>query len=226
MNQSGDFLGSVALVLSDDRTICVLLDQWFEPAGWRFDCIAPDDDLSRHADGLALVIIDRAVDAMVRTEFVAKIRAMPGPIAGTPLLLLCDPDSPAQAGVAGRIERPLQRDDVAEAMEIWAGPLEDHLFRTPSNPLYRLVRLAGRTSAGRLFASFADHAESALASLDRGEDVKRTAHNIAGLAGTMGFADVSRLWSAIERDESADLEEARIATRAVLEDVRILTSAY
>ncbi|MET0361707.1 MAG: hypothetical protein ABW048_08160, partial [Sphingobium sp.] len=105
-------------------------------------------------------------------------------------------------------------------MERWAGPLAEHDLRDLSSPHYRLIRLAGRDGAERLLRGFVQHVEAALTGLDGDEPVTTMAHQVAGLAGTLGYGELSALWSAVERGEAPDTGPARTATLAVLDALR------
>ncbi|HEX7820432.1 MAG TPA: hypothetical protein VF463_07415 [Sphingobium sp.] len=211
------------MILHREDGLCGFWRRWLEPLGWTCDCRGAGDDFMLAADDCpALIMMDAALEAKLRTAFLSTLRAMPGPVAGTPVLLLADADAPGQNGAQGRIGLPLRREHALGVIEHWAGPLEDHIFRDLSSPHYRLVRLAGRTSADRLLLSFANHVEAALGRLDGTQDIARAAHDIAGLAGTLGYGELSRLWSAVERGESVDPAEARTATHAVLDTLKHL----
>lgn len=214
------------LILHADTALCVFFRQWLEPLGWTVDCRNLEDDfaLTEGDQPPALILMDADIGADRRATFVTGLRALPGPVAGTPLLLIAAPGEPGQTGIAGRIATPLRQDEATVAIERWAGPVADHGFRDLSAPHYRMVRLAGRESADRLLRSFADQVEAALMQMDEGGDIRRAAHNIAGLAGTLGYGDLSRLWSGVERagHGDADPAAARTATRAVIDELNRL----
>ncbi|MCE7796648.1 Hpt domain-containing protein [Sphingobium sufflavum] len=217
--------GSHAILLLADDILKAQFRQWLEPHGWVCDFRDTDEELRLSPDDApAIVLMDAAIDGDRLAGHLAAIRATAGPAAGTPVLLLAPPGHAGVKGVSGRIDTPPDRERAIALIAHWTGPLDDHGFRDLSAPHYRLVRLAGQESAARLLLSFAGHAEAALARMDAGEDVKRAAHDLAGLAGTLGFGALSAAWSAIERDESDDPDAARAATRATIQSLKYLFS--
>ncbi|CAN5178130.1 hypothetical protein BH10PSE13_BH10PSE13_15230 [soil metagenome] len=218
------------LLLGSDAILRAAIEDWLAPIGWI--CVASaspdalfdaDADAPSHAHARipALALLDgRDVDAAGGARWIAAVRALPGIGAGTPVLLLADAAAPSCAGVVGRIDLPLDRVVARPTLEQWAGPLADHGFRDGGNPHYRLVRLAGRVQADDLISGFADHLEDALARAGRGESLRPIAHRIAGLAGLIGFGELTPLWSALDHDPSADPTAALDASRTILGGIR------
>jgi len=201
------------------------IDDWLAPLGWIAANAARPDAISGLQFGdrtPALVLLDGRMAAGEEkgARWIAAVRALSGLAAGTPILLMADGAAPMCAGVAGRIDLPLDPVAARPVLEQWAGPLADHGFRDVGNPHYRLIRLAGRAQADALVKGFAEHLEDALACAGRGDPLGGIAHRIAGLSGLVGFGELTPLWSLLDRDESADPASALHASRAVLEAIR------
>jgi hypothetical protein len=155
--------------------------------------------------------------AGVIASTIGKIRDLPGFAAGAPALLYAEADFEPVGGVSDRIDPPLSEAGLVAAIENWAGPIRDHAYRHEDNPPYRMVRLAGRERASALFSGFGRSLSEALEALDEGQNITRIAHNIAGMAGTMGFAALSKQWSLVDHGDMTALPAARVAAERVLQ---------
>lgn len=223
MKQMDRLLSSTAIILYENNILCGICCQWLEPLGWTCECRALTNDLVLAPDDCpSLILIDGGIAFEKRVKFLSSLRAMPGLLAGTPVFLATKEGIAGQNGITGQIKLPLRSEQAAEVVEQWVGALGDHGFRNLSSPHYRLVRLVGRTSADQLLQRFADHIETTLSRIDGNENIQQAAHDIAGLAGTLGFGELSALWSAIDRDEMPDFAATQSATQAVLDDLKRL----
>ncbi|MBN8831780.1 MAG: hypothetical protein J0G94_14435 [Sphingomonadales bacterium] len=205
-------------MLGSAKSLQGQLKAWLEPHGWA--CIAADDvtDPAIAAEGMiALFLLDSADPSYA--GHVLRIRAAPLPLGATPILLVRDAPAPPE-GVSAIVPAPLDRASTLAVIEQWAGPLRDHGFRSPDNPAYRLVRLGGRAVADRLLARFAEQLTEALAWLDAPDPESRLPHQIAGVAGMIGFERLSAHWRAIDAGDAADPEAARAHTQAVIARIR------
>lgn len=207
---------SVAFLLGTGAEATADIAQWLEPQGWCCIAIAAPEAID--AESLPAVAI--LGDGAPADAWIAAIRALPGLAAGTPVLALGAPDRAVASGARGRIDWPLYPAQAQAVLEQWAGPIAGHGFRDPDSPLYRLVRLAGREQAESMVRRFADTLEDALALAARGEPIRPVAHRVAGLAGLVGFGELTPLWSTLDRPESADPAPVVAATEAVLARIR------
>lgn len=219
MSEAYGFDNDRIVMISDDGGQCTVLQLWLNCFGWRSEVCHSVAISSVSTSSPALFIIDDSVADAERTRLIATLRAPGCASAGTPILLLCDPDMADQPGTSGRIVLPLVQSDALAVIENWTGPLGRHDFRALDNPHYRLVRLAGWTLASRLLVNFVHHLGEALGVLGAGQDVRRTAHVVAGLAGPLGFAKLSETWAAIERGESGDIDGAIAASDEVMAQI-------
>lgn len=212
---------SLFLLLGGDAILRASVDDWLGRAGWTGATIDHQDDLVGTPVPALALLDGRRIDAPAEAaRWIAAVRALPGVAAGTPVMLVADAHAPSCAGIAGRIDLPLDPATARPVVEQWCGPIADHGFRDAANPHYRLVRLAGRVQADALMRGFADHLANTIADAERGEPLGPAAHRIAGLAGLVGFGELTPLWSALDRDESADPAAALAASRTVLDTIR------
>jgi hypothetical protein len=199
------------------------LATWLEPHGWR--CIVAqdiDDPTIARTGSIALFLLD-GTDPSHAAQ-VKRIRAAQLPLGATPILLVSDVPALPE-GVSAILAAQFERSATLATIEQWAGPLDDHGFRSLDNPAYRLVRLGGRAVADRLLDRFADQLTQALAWLDAPDSASGLPHQIAGLAGMVGFDRLSAQWRAIDAGESPDLNVARALTAEVITLIRRTASA-
>lgn len=215
---------SRAILRSEDPIVLDLIPDWLVPLGWSCDRIDAEFNPLPLAEAAAFLLLDTRVATVEGRNWVTAVRNLPPPGSSLPILLIADPGAPDVLGCSGRIDLPLHRESALARIAQWTGPLDDHGFRDLHSPRYRLVRLAGQTVADRLMLSFAGQLDAALGQLDQGQDMGKIAHQIAGMAGAMGYAELSRTWAMIERGESADMATARAETMAVSKTVRRLAA--
>ncbi|QUT04888.1 Hpt domain-containing protein [Sphingobium phenoxybenzoativorans] len=211
---------SALTVLSRDDALQQWITGVLAPFGW--SCLQASDieAAAAHAkDGAAIILLDGAAGAKTIAAAITEIRALPGFAAGIPAILYAEADFEPVGGMNDRIDPPLDQARFMAMLENWSGPVSDHPFRDAENPQYRMVRLAGRERAASLFAGFARSLTEALNALDEGQNIGRIAHNIAGMAGTMGFAALSKQWSTVDHGDLTALPAAHEAARKVLESL-------
>jgi len=204
-----------------NKALKSLLDDWLPEHGWRGLSCADPAELEAMADAQpALIIIDERSTRPAWRDWVARLRTLDGPLASTPILLVAEDEGLVGHGISGVLPLPLVREAALAIIENWAGALDDHDFRTLDNPHYRLVRLGGRDVANGLIARFAEQLEQARAWLDMPEQEPRLPHQIAGLAGMLGYADISESWRAIDGGDSFDSAAVRAQIDAVIARIK------
>jgi hypothetical protein len=215
------FNSSQILIVGNDNDLKFMLNDWLSIHGWSVDRLSSFDRFQIiAAETLAIVLIDSRVGAEAWTNSVAKIRDLDGPVAGVPMILL-DAETPrTMAGVSDFLELPLDRIKTLAMIEQWCGPLEDHGFRSLSNPHYRLTRLSGRTVADDLLGRFADQLEGAMDYLDHPDRTSSIPHQLTGLAGMIGYDALSRDWRAIDDGKAVDYEPIRFRMTEAIEQIR------
>lgn len=207
---------SILLILTSDMALADQLNRWLTPFGWRCTWVTrtPLDGIATATP--AVIVLDGRLGHSTLRPVIRWTRDLAGSESGVPILLCASVDDPAMAGVNDRIAFPLDQTDCLDTLQLWAGPLADHGFRDMASPRYRLTRLAGSVGADKLLDGFTTALTDALAQIREGGDLKRHAHQIAGMAGTIGFTDLGRAWSAVDREAPEALDAARHMAEEVL----------
>lgn len=148
-------------------------------------------------------------------EATRRIRAMPPPLGAVPILaytsLALTDDMVHAAGMDGRLPKPATPQTLLKAAERWR----------PDGQLETAEQLAvtfGAEEIERLVRNFRDQLVDALDDLD-GEKPEFGAHRIAGVAGTLGFADVSESWLRVSEGDLAAREDARRHARLAISEI-------
>lgn len=163
----------------------------------------------------ALVLMDIQMPEVDGFEATRAIRADDGPGASVPILAFSAMsrdetiERATAAGMDGHIAKPFTPETLLAAVEAWRparGPL----------PVAALSAIFGAHEIAPLVARFRAQLAEALAD-DDGEAPRRArAHKIAGVAGTLGFAEVSRTWLAVSEGDGSAWGDARQAARRAL----------
>ncbi|HEX7783135.1 MAG TPA: hypothetical protein VF509_10045 [Sphingobium sp.] len=208
---------STLSILTRDVFLVEQVAGWLTPHGWFCQASHDEEQAVAHIhDGAAIILLDGAMGVEIIASTIGRIRELHGFVAGTPTLLYAEADFEPVAGVSNRIDPPLSEVGLVAGIEDWVGRVGDHGFRHADNPPYRMMRLAGRERASALFVGFARSLSEALDALNEGQNITRIAHNIAGMAGTMGFAALSKQWSAVDHGDMSALPQARDMAQHVL----------
>lgn len=207
------------VVLSRNVTVAAQISAILDAFGWRVVAVPELDVALERLKGdvvPALLVDDAAQDAAAA---IVAVRSLPAPANGTPVFTLGD--APVQPrGAGGHLTLPLQSPDLIALLRRWAGPLEDHALRVaPAGPRYRLIRLLGFDNADALLRSFGTALGEAIA-LAEADPRAVPAHRLAGLAGMVGFGELSRLWACVDRGEPGALKAAIVASSAALEALK------
>lgn len=199
---------SKAILFSDDAAFRALIVGVLEPYGWSTTATAdPDEALSALRPDVALVLLDAGANDA--PAYLRRVRAAPQPTGGVPVL---QHGGARLDGTSALLPAATDFASLLAAIEAFTGALGDHaLRRAPFSPFYRLVRLLGTRNAADMIARFADTLRMTLADAAPSPD---QAHRLAGLAGAIGYSDLSRMWRAAEPGAAA-----LAATRAVLAQI-------
>ncbi|WP_127689365.1 hypothetical protein [Sphingobium algorifonticola] len=163
----------------------------------------------------AVLLIDSRTSSDIAAT-VRAIRAVPGPSATLPIVLLTPHMDDAGQGCNAVLHLPLAAERMLDVVSEWAGPLEDAAFRSFDNPLYRLIRIVGRRRASAMLMRCLDSLRRALTQIAEGAPPKPIAHDTAGICGMLGFEALGVAWSAVEYDEPNALEDAVKLTRSTI----------
>ena len=205
------------LIVDDEEANRLVIRRFLEHAG--LDVVeAADGDkaIARARASLpALIIMDIDMPRCDGFEAARIIRASDPPLSTAPILVysalsLTDADI-SRRGMDGRIPKPCTSDQLTAAIEPW-------LKTGQMAGAQRLADLFGVEELTRLISGLRGQLRAAIDDLDA-TVIPATAHRIAGVAGTLGFADVSASWLALsEGDESARdraRRDARLAIGAI-----------
>ncbi len=213
-------------IISDDKHLKILLNDWLSIHGWQVDAISQFDRFQIiTGDEPVMILLDSRIGAKNWTECVVRIRALDGPAAAVPIILLAAEEARSTAGLAGCLLLPLDREKTLAMIEQWCGPLDDHDFRSLSNPHYRLTRLSGRAIADDLLARFADQLDAAMDYLDHPDQGASIPHQIAGLAGMIGYDALGQKWRAIDDGDAVDHDVLRREMAETIQQIRTKISA-
>lgn len=183
------------------------------PSDWTIVEIEPDtaENLDERGPPAVLMIEGSLGDEKIRA-IVDAVRAGPRRLATVPILLVGDnvPGAPPR-GVDACIVRSGDSQDWASTISAWGSSVPVHGLR-------RLAATFGTAALTPLVEGFRAQLDEAIGRIDD-DDLKARAHRLAGIAGTLGFADVSRAWIRLSRgDERAKhdaIRTARIALAAI-----------
>lgn len=159
-----------------------------------------------------MLIVDSA-DTKDGGDFAGgTLRGVPGPSHAAPVLALAAQNErqtdPKSSRVDSLLPRSLSEKAVVRALEDWR-PVS-------LEPTRRIVAMFGSGPIAGMMQRLALRLEAALAQLDRGRFDKAQAHRLAGLCGTLGFAQAHAAWLDLSLGEETELAEARRTTRLTL----------
>lgn len=188
--------------------------------------IAEDYVVHYAADGaVALACVRRAVPDLIVMDLempvldgwmaIRAVRALPPPLGDVAVLCYSAqrPDAARlrAAGFDGVLPKPCDGATLAAAIAPWSptGALAD---------IERLAQAFGAAEIAALVVRFRDHLAQALAELD-GDTDRASAHRIAGIAGTLGFARVGHSFLALSEGDDSMRARARRDAAAALRQI-------
>jgi CheY-like chemotaxis protein len=204
------------LIVDDDRTDHAFADQALTAAGWQIDHVDTAVAAVTRAQDCryALILMGIGMPELDGFSAARAIRSGTGAGAAAAILAFCAPQQimPIGAlrasGFDGHIARSATAEALREAIEPWR----------PANDTAKIEALAatfGAAAIARLLDGFRGQLEAQLG-IDEGAARDAGAHRLAGIAGTLGFPDVSRLWLAVSEGDDTAYPEARISARKAL----------
>jgi CheY-like chemotaxis protein len=205
------------LIVDDEEANRIVVRRVLEDAGWTTieacDGNQAVDLAIEKRPALIVMDIDMpGCDGFAATQ---AIRRSDRPLSSVPVLVysamqLSD-DEISRRGMDGRIPKPFKPEQLIEAIAPW---LQDGQMAGAE----RLAGVFGKAELDKLIAGLREQLMTAVEDLDT-VPIPATAHRIAGLAGTLGFAALSASWLALsEGDESARdgaRRDARLAIAAI-----------
>ncbi|MBB4859590.1 CheY-like chemotaxis protein [Novosphingobium chloroacetimidivorans] len=202
------------LLVARDLSRTAQLREELQAAGWRVDR-ATDAAEARKiaaAETVAVLIVDLA-DSPDDGEIAAgTLRGVTGPSHAAPILALAVQSErqtdPKSSRVDGLLPSCPSGNAIVRALEDWR-PVS-------LEPTRRIVAMFGSGPIAGMMQRLALRLEAALAQLERGTFDKAEAHRLAGLCGTLGFAQAHAAWLDLSLGEKTVLTEARRTTRLTL----------
>ncbi|PXA85162.1 response regulator [Nostoc sp. 3335mG] len=165
-----------------------------------------------------LILMDIQMPGRDGFDAARTIRDGGGPGAAVPILAFTAvPPGDAierarAAGMDGHIAKPFTPEDLLAATDTWRPD-------GASSPAASLVAIFGAAEIAKLLARFRTQLTDALVADESPADRKARAHKIAGISGTLGYAEVSRLWLAVSEGDESAWEGARIAARRAIRQI-------
>ena len=204
------------LVVDDEAVNRGIAVAMLTAAGWRVDEVADGPAAIRAVrDGhYALVLMDIQMADMDGFEATTEIRRSESASAAVPIVAFTAMQQEEVAarlqavGMDGLIIKPFTASTLIAAVEPWR---PDGV----SPPVRRLASIFGEAEVASLIERFREQLSEALAPADAARHRGR-AHQIAGIAGTLGFSEVSRTWLAVAEGDDSCWPAARIAARKAL----------
>jgi hypothetical protein len=112
----------------------------------------------------------------------------------------------------GHIAKPFTPETLLSAVEPWRP-------RGEPNPAASLAAIFGHAEIAAMLSRFRDQLAEALAADDGLTARQARAHKIAGISGTLGFAEVSRTWLAVSEGDESAWEDARASARRAMRTI-------
>ncbi|HYE48739.1 MAG TPA: two-component regulator propeller domain-containing protein [Azospirillaceae bacterium] len=186
------------------------------------------------AGGYDLILMDVQMPVMDGLEATRAIRAMPGPAGRVPILALTAnalPEEAARCRAAGmddHVPKPIERAVLLAALARWGAPPPDAVPAAPAGPstavLDRTVwdalsQTVGPAVQAQLLGHMRDITrkglEAILAAPDDRAVVRRQAHALGSMAGSLGFAALAAASRAAERAGALDAQPLEPAVEAL-----------
>jgi CheY-like chemotaxis protein len=205
------------LVVDDEAVNRGIATVMLEQAGWHVDTVEDGASaiIASRRRIFALVLMDIQMPGMDGFEAAKAIRADGGtvPILAFTALARSDAEGRLEsAGMDGYIAKPFTAPELLAAVEPWRPSTKPHNSA-------RLAALFGEAEINAMLVRFRQQLADALAAPDILGERRSRAHRVAGIAGTLGFPEVSLTWLAVSEGEDSQWDAARIAARKALAEL-------
>lgn len=161
-----------------------------------------------------LIVMDMDMPYRDGWAATAAIRALPSPLSTVPILawttMRVDDEAARAGGLDGCLPKPCPPDRMAAAVARWRPDGE-------MAGAERLATIFGAEEMAKLVARFREQLSEALGALDAGDT--GAAHRIAGVAGTLGFAEVSEAWLRLSEGDRTARDPAYRAARMAIASI-------
>lgn len=206
------------LIVDDDPANHMIAGAILTTAGWQVD--RANDGHAAIAMSAnrryALILMDLQMPGLGGFAAAAAIRSGGGASAAAPILAFTATRRTAclaqlrASRMDGHVAKPFTPETLRAAAEPWR----------PSDmppPLAKLAAIFGAAGIATLLHGFRGQLEEALA-VDDAQPYPG-AHRLAGIAGTLGFPEISRQWLAVSEGDGTASAEARISARKALAEI-------
>jgi CheY-like chemotaxis protein len=204
------------LVVDDEIVNRSIASGILKNAGWHV--VEADDGIGAIAAArehrFGLVLMDIQMPGMTGFEAAEAIRADGGASALTPIIAFTAlaPDGVLDraraAGMDGYLGKPFSPDTLLAAVEPW---------RPNGTPgLTRLAAIFGEDEMANLLRGYAAQLAEALDTEDDRAARRARAHKLAGVSGTLGFAELSAAMLRVSEGDDSGWPAARQEARKVL----------
>ncbi|VWX46926.1 hypothetical protein [Novosphingobium sp. 9U] len=204
----------LVLLATRDRSLSAQLCEVLQARSWRVGIATNAEEARRiaAAEPIAMLIIDGSEPQDDTNPLACALRDSSGPSQAAPILALASSNEhqtdPKPTSVDGMLPPLDSGMKLVRALERWQ-PVS-------LEPTRRIVAMFGSGPIAGMMERLALRLEAALASLDRNKIDTAEAHRLAGLCGTLGFAQAHAAWLDISLGDSTALDEARRTTRLTL----------
>lgn len=199
------------LVVGNDPAGGAFMATFLEGSGWhvaRADA-GPDTFDMIESDAYDLLLVDCTTPSGFDAARTIRQKSCPLPILA---LIATDREDMTEITAAemdGHVTRTTTTDALLATLAPWR--------REPPDPTrLRLAGAFGQAAFGSLVSNFERQLAEALAILNADTRKMGIAHRIAGIAGTLGFAELSQTWLALSEGDHAMVGPARLAARRAL----------
>lgn len=205
------------LIVDDDPDNRRIAGAILKSAGWRVDDVedgATAIDAVRAGD-YALVLLDIQMPGLDGFETAMALRDLGGDVGVVPIMAFTALrrqealDRARAAGMDGYVAKPFTPEGLLQAVRPW--------WPEPAAPhAVRLAAIFGEAEIAGLLGRFRAQLLDVLASGSADGNLRGRAHKLAGIAGTLGFAEISRHWLSVSEGDDSAIDAARAATRKAL----------
>ncbi len=204
----------VILVVDDEAVNRSIASTVLASAGWQVDEVedGPAAINAVRNGAYAVVLMDIQMPGLNGFETAEAIRKSDSATATVPIVAFTAlPREDAigrvnASGMDGLIVKPFTAAALISAVEPWRPSSASH-------PAARLATIFGEAEVASLIERFRQQLLEALSPPDADGRHRARAHEIAGVAGTLGFSEVSLTWLAVAEGDDSSWGAARIAAR-------------
>ncbi len=203
----------IALLVGLGETAAKAWEEALETTGWAIRRAADTPECCTMADQepIALLLLQKCAQVEAAAGLVTAVRALHGPSRTAPIVLLTEAEAktdPKSSSVDAAIPIHCPADHAARELERWR-PVS-------LEPTRRIAGILGPGPIAGMIERLGVRLEAAMGMLAQERIDQGEAHRLAGLCGTLGFAQAHAAWLDLSLGEATSLAEARRTTRLTL----------